>query len=249
MATSIYKNYKPLVIRDNYLFVKGNLKGFQTQGTETGASEIVGANNNPGAWADVPSVIAIAHEFGEAAQLGNIRSVDVEALFNFAGTTTIETGKSIAGIRGAATTAAGTTLGDGTAVEVVSGVEGRFNLQGTNVLTATGVAAAIHGVFDTSGASAVATSGYNSALHLDFGSSSTIATSTTINAASVSNTTACLINSVFKVVANANFLFDLAESTSTGNWIVGTTASTAAGCLKVKVGGATRYIQLFSAEA
>jgi len=246
--STIFQNYKPLVIRDNYLFVKGNLKGFQTEGTETGTSEIVGANNNPGSWADVPAVIAIAHAFGEATQPGNIRSIDVEALLNYQGTTVLATGNSIAGIRGAATVAAGTTLGDGTAVENVFGVEGKFTLQGTNVLTTNGVAAALKGVFDTSGASATATSGYNSALHLDMGASSTISSSTTINAASIVNTTSMKMNAVIKANADANYLFDLNDN-STGHWIVGTTASTAAGTLKVLVGGAVRYIQLYSAEA
>jgi hypothetical protein len=247
--STIYQNYKPLVERDNLLFVRGNTKGFQTEGAETGVAEIVGANNNPGAWSDVPAVIAIAHNFGEATQPGNIRSIDAEALFNFAGTTTIATNASISAIRGCASVASGTTLGNGTAVDMVYGVEGKFVLQGTTNVSATGVAAALKGVFDTSATGATATSGYNAALHLDMGTSSTITTSTVINAASITNTTNLLINSVIKVVANANFLFDLAESTETGNWLVGTTASTAAGCIKVKVNGATRYIQLFSAEA
>ena len=245
---TVFSNYKPLIERDNYLFVKGNTTGFQTEGNPTGASEIVGANNNPGGWADVPAVIAIAHNFGEAAQPGNIHSIDVEALFNFNGTVSLATGKSISSIRGTASVASITTLGDGTAVENVFGVEGRFILQGTNVLTATGIAAGLKGVFDTSGADATVTSGYNSALHLDMGVSSSISTSAFINAATITNTTTCKINAVVKVDADANYLFDLNDN-GTSHWLLGTTASTAAGCIKVNTPSGVRYLQLYSAEA
>ena len=245
---SIYTNYHPLVIRDNYQFVRGNLKGYQTQGGETGTSETVGATNNPGAVADVPSVICISHNFGQATQPGNIRSLDIECLFNYAGTTDITANQSVSAIRGAASIASVTTLGTGSSNEYLYGVQGKFILQGTANLAA-GFGAGLFGQFDSSGASATATAGYLAALHLDMGSTSSITTTTVINAASILNTTQCLINSVFKVIANANYFMDLSESNLTGHWVVGTTASTAAGTLKVKVNGNTRYIQLYSSVA
>lgn len=246
MSTIYKENYKPLVIRDNYLFVKGNLKGYETQGSETGVSEYVGANNNPGALADVPAVIAIAHNFGEATQPGNIRSIDVEVLMNFNGTTNITSGQSIAGIRGCVSVASVTTFtSSGNAY--LYGVQGKAVIQGT-VNTNAGFVSGLFGQCDTSGASCVVTSGYISALQLDMGATSILTSSAYVNAATVLNTTQCLINSVMKVIANATYFMDLSESNLTGNWIV---ASAVGGSqnkkLKCLVGGTAYYIPLNTA--
>lgn len=250
MSNQVYgnQNFRPLHIRDTFLFLRGNVKGFETQGGETGTSAVVGANSNPGGFPDVPCVIGVYSCFGEATQPGNIRSIDVEHLFNFAGTTDITSGQSISAIRGAQTHAETTAFGSGSANEYSYGVQGKINIA-TSVNISAGFAAALFGQLDTSNANAAIVSGYVSALHLDMGATSHLSSSTLLNAQSVTNTTQCLINSVVKVIANATYFMDLSESNLTGHWIVGTTASTAAGTLKVLVNGSVRYIQLYSGVA
>ena len=78
--------WRPLHVRDCFLFERGSTKAF------AGVTTVnlgLGANSNPGAFPDVPAVIAIAHDFGEASQPGNIHSIDVEQLFSFAGSTSV----------------------------------------------------------------------------------------------------------------------------------------------------------------
>lgn len=239
------QNWRPIVVRDNFLFVRGNPAGFETEGGETGINAIAGFNNNPGSFPNVPAVIGVAHAFSAPAQVGNIRTIDSEVLFNCQGTTTITSGQSIAAIRGAVAVALGTTIA---AQGFLYGVQGKAIVQGT-IVGGSAFITALFGQLDTSGASAVVTSGYVSALHLDMGATSILASSAFVNAQTVTNTTQCLINSVLKVIANATYFMDLSESNLTGNWIVGTTGSTAAGTLKVLVNGAVRYIQLFSSVA
>ena len=249
MAKFGNENFKPIHIRDTFLFERGNVKGFATQGGETGTSAVIGPNSNPGAWPDAPCVIGVYTAFGAAAQQGNIRSVDVEQLFNFGATTDITANQSVAAIRGAQSHAEGTAFGSGLANEYSYGVQGKINVA-TTVNIAAGFAAALFGQLDTSSASAAVTSGYVSALHLDMGATSHLTTSAYVNAETITNTCAAFkMNSVLKVIANAAYLFDLSESNLTGNWIVGTTAATAAGTLKVLVNGAVRYIQLYSSES
>lgn len=253
MSNAVFgnQNFRPIHVRDNFLFLKGNVKGFATQGSEEGTSEVVAGNSNPGSFPDVPCVIGIYHCFGEAAQPGNIRSIDVEQLFNYSAITNLPSGQSIAAIRGAVSHAEGTAFGSGLVNEYSYGVQGKQLIQST-INVAAGFVAALFGQLDTSNASAVVTSGYISALHLDMGATSVLSSGSEafVNAETITNTCATLkMNSVIKVIANASYLFDLAESNLTGNWIVGTTGSTAAGTLKVLVNGAVRYIQLFSAVA
>ena len=244
-------NFRPLHIRDNFLFLKGNVKGFATQGGETGANEVVGANSNPGSFPSVPCVIGVYHCFGEAVQPGNIRSVDIEQLFNYGGVFNLPSGQSIAAIRGCQTIASGTTFGSGSVNEYLYGVQGKTYVQGT-LVAAAGFVAALFGQLDTSGANAVVTSGYVSALHLDMGATSALTAGSPafVNAQTITNTTAVAINSVFKVIASATYLFDLVDNAQGGSaWLLGTTASTAAGCIKVHTPAGVRYLQLYSSEA
>lgn len=242
------ENFRPLHVRDALVFLRGNVKGFSTQGGETGTSLVVGPNSNPGSFPDTPCVIGVYSCFGEAAQPGNIRSIDVEHLFNYSVTTNFTSGQSVVAVRGAQTHAEGTAFGSGATASFSYGVQGKINVA-TSVNVASGFVAALFGQMDTSSAAAAVVSGYVSALHLDMGATSHLASSTLINAQTVTNTTQCLINSVFKVIANATYFMDLSESNLTGNWLVGTTGSTAAGTIKVLINGAVRYIQLFSVVA
>ncbi len=61
----------------------------------------------------------------------------------------------------------------------------------------------------------------------------------------ITNTTQATPNAMLYAFGKASFLFDLPSAEGSG-WIVGTSPSTLAGCLKVQVGGATRYIPLYS---
>lgn len=270
--------FRPLHIRDTFQFLRGNVAPFTVVGGETGTAEVTGPNSNPGASPDVPFVIGVYSAMAEAAQPGNIRAVDSELLFNYPGSTAIEvnpTGtdgqpvtpntaaSNIAAIRGAITVAGTYTSPNPTSsfpsksvtttitAGYLYGVQGKINLAGT-MNNGSGFTASLFGQMDTSAATATITSGYVSALHLDMGATSSLSSGSSafINAETITNTCATLkMNSVIKVIANAAYLFDLSESNLTGNWIVGTTASTAAGTLKVLVNGAVRYIQLYSAEA
>jgi hypothetical protein len=229
------------------MFERGNVKGFATQGGETGVNAWVGPNSNPGAFPDTPFVIGVAHCFGEAVQPGNIRSVDIEQLFNFAGTFNLPSGLSIAAIRGCQSIASGTTFGSGSVNEYLYGIQGKTYVQGT-INAAAGFVAALFGQLDTSGASAVVTSGYVSALHLDMGATSALASTSPnfVNAETITNTTAVAVNSALKVIASLQYLFDLTDEGQGGSaWVVTSSGvSTQAQSLKVKVNGTTYYIPL-----
>ncbi len=241
------ETFKPLHIRDNFLFLKGNVKNFATKGGETGVNEVVAGNSNPGSWPDPPCVIGIYHERGEAAQPGLLRDIDVEVLFDFGGTTDITANQYVAGIRSAINIGSATTLGSGSANEYVYGIQGKVVQQGTINLSA-GFCAALFGQYDTSGASAAITSGYAGPLILDFGATSHLSSSAYLNGITMLNTTACQIHSAFLVNIKAAYYADITDATG-NTFTVGTTAATAAGTLKVLVNGATRYIQLYSSES
>ena len=274
-------NWRPLHVRDTFLFERGNVAPFSVIGSETGTASVIGPNSNPGGSPDVPFVIGVYSALSEAAQPGNIRAIDSELLFNYPGSTAIEvnpTGidgqptspnqntnpNSVAAVRGAITIGGLYTSPNPsspsfpsktTATTITAGflygVQGKVNLAGI-INNASDFTAGLFGQLDTSAATAVVTSGYVSALHLDMGATSSLSSGSEafVNAETITNTCATLkMNSVLKIIANANYLFDLAESNLTGNWIVGTTGSTAAGTLKVLVNGAVRYIQLYSSVA
>ena len=239
------EGFRPLHVRDTLMFERGNVKGFATQGGETGVSAPIGPNSNPGGFPDVPFVIGVYSAFGEATQPGNIRVVDVENLFNFAGTVQITSGQSIASVRGGASIAVGTTIASG---GFIYGVQGKVIVQGT-INSGSAFCAALFGQFDTSGASATLTSGYNAALVLDMGATSHLASSTVLDGEVILNTTACLMNSAIRVVANATQLFDITDLNGGGPHFANTSAAlptTSGGQLKVLVNGVVRYIPLYS---
>src|ERR1035437_1779785 len=164
--------WNPLAIRNNYLFVRGNVAGFETQGGEKGVNSIVGPNHNPGGYPDSPAVIAVAIGFGAAAQPGNIRAIDSELLLNFAGSTTVTAGQNLAAIRGCISIAAPTTL---IGSSYLFGSQGKIIVQGT--LANTGgngiIAAGVLGQLDIS--SVVAISSPLTAGWFDVGASASAA--------------------------------------------------------------------------
>ena len=84
----------------------------------------------------------------------------------------------------------------------------------------------------------------------DFGATSIMTTDANANMIAVLNTTNCIINSALFFYGNAAYAMDLTDAAYGGaHFVVGTTASTAAGCLKVHINGNVRYLQLYSAEA
>ena len=245
MAKFGNENWKPLHVRDSFLFVKGSVKGFETQGSEEGVNAIAGPNSNPGSWPDGPATIAIAQGFGAAAQQGNIRAIDVEELFNFAGSTSVTAGQSVVGVRGCISVAAPTTILAG----FLYGVQGKVVIQGT-VNVGSNFVTGLFGQLDTSAAGAVVTSGYVSALHLDMGATSIIASSAFINALTITNTTACLINSAFKFIGNATNLFDVTDLAAGGAHFYHNSGSGLGSIgtdyLVILVDGAVRHLALYT---
>jgi len=213
MAYNKFSNdaFKPIHVRDTFLFLRGNVSGFATQGGETGTSELIGANSNPGASPDVPCVIGVYACHGAASQPGPIRSIDSEVLFNYGG---VVTGSplttSVAAICGAINVASVTTLGAGVEGPFTYGVQGKAVIQGTMNI-GSGFCSGLFAQLDTSGASAAITSGYVAPLIIDFGATSNLASSAYLNGQVVLNTTNCIINAAVKVVANASYLFDVTD--------------------------------------
>lgn len=165
----------------------------------------------------------------------------IDAELEISSATTSVSG-SVVGVRGNVTQDASGTLGSGS---FVYGVQGKWTAKGT-LSTGSGFTAGLFGQLDFSAVTAVNAS-YVSALHLDMGATSALSSSAYINAQTVTNTTQCLMNAVLKVIANASYFMDLAESNLTGHWIVGLTAgANAAKSLKILVGGSTYYIPLSS---
>jgi hypothetical protein len=178
---------------------------------------------------------------GSTAAQSTLRATSSALTLAYAGNTAV-TG-SVASLRGNTTIAAATTLSSGFAY----GTQGKVSIAGA--LTTPNYVAALLGQLDTSAAGSLGTTPL-SAIWGDMGASSTAATATGADILKLTNTTNTAINSAIYVNANATFFADITDIGYGGvHFVVGTTASTAAGCLKVKVGGATRYIQLYSAEA
>ena len=170
------------------------------------------------------------------------RNVDSEVEIT-AATTSIN--GSLAGVRGNVTHDAAGTLGSGS---FVYGVQGKVTEKGT-LNTGSGFVAGVFAQLDMSAMTAM-TSGYFSGLHVDMGATSTIVSSSSINAITVTNTTNCIMNAAMKVIVNAAYLFDLSDVAFGGaHFLVDTTATTAAGCIKVLAGGSVRYLQLYSSAS
>lgn len=247
MAKFGNENWKPLHVRDSFLFVKGSVKGFETQGSEEGVNAIAGPNSNPGSWPDGPATIAIAQGFGAAAQQGNIRAIDVEELFNFAGSTAITAGKSVVGVRGCISIAAPTTI----TVGYLYGVQGKVVVQGTLATTGGEYSAGVQGQVDLS--VAVGITSPLSALWLDMGataSAAIIAAPTKVNAVVITNTTAAVINALFQATANASYLFDVTDLSAGGAHFYHNSGSGLGSIgtdyLTVLVNGAIRHLALYA---
>jgi hypothetical protein len=192
--------------------------------------------------ADSGTVPALSSTLSAAAQ-PTLRLVDSEPTLGYAGSTAI-TG-SVAAVRGNATLGASTTISSG----FVYGEQGKLTLKGT-LANGSGFNAGLFGQVDTSASTFVHTSGYLAPIMGDFGATSIMSTDANANMVSLLNTTSCLINSALLFIGNASYAFDLTDLGAGGaHFIVGTTGSTASGCLKVKINGVAKYIQLFTTVA
>lgn len=169
------------------------------------------------------------------------RAVNSGVTLGYAGSTAV-TG-SVVSVRGNTTIAAATTLSNG----FVYGTQGKVTIAGA--LTTPNYVAALIGQLDTSAAGSLGTTPL-SAIWGDMGATSTAATATGADILKLTNTTSTIINSAIKVVANASYALDITDLAYGGaHFVVGTTASTASGCLKVLINGVAKYIQLFTSEA
>ena len=238
-------NFRPLHVRDVLLFERGNVKGFATQGGETGVNSPIGANSNPGAYPDTPFVIGVYSCFGEATQPGNLRAIDSELLFHFAGETTI--GGSIAAIRGGACVASGCEL---SGTSFLYGVQGKLIIQG-ELDTSAGWQTAVFGQLDFSSATATLTSQNLSAGWFDMGASAgALATNGTgVDVLRLTNSTALIVNSLVYASGIATYFAQISDVDGTHFAKTAGTPTTSAGQLKVLVNGVVRYIQLFSTTA
>ena len=192
--------------------------------------------------ADGGAVPAVSPTLAVASQ-PTLRAFDSEPSLSYAGSTTVASSGSVVAVRGNTTIGASTTVAGG----FVYGVQGKVTDKG--VLTTANYVAALLGQLDTSAAGSLGTTPL-AAIWGDMGASSTAASATGADILKLTNTTNTAINSAIYVNANATFFADITDIGYGGvHFVIGTTAATAAGCLKIKVGGATRYIQLYSAES
>lgn len=149
---------------------------------------------------------------------------------------------SLVAVRGNLTIKAGTTV---TGASYLYGTQGKLTIQGHHTGSAE-VSCGLQGQLDLSAAQAVTAP--IAAIWADCGASVGTATGANIDGVVIYNTIAGLtINSAIRIYAYSTYLFDLTDAGN--NWVVGTTAATAAGALKFKLGGATRYLQIFSTES
>ena|ERR1017187_2991454 len=162
---------------------------------------------------------------------------------NYAGSISVAGAGLLVALRGDSVVANGTTFASG----FLYGAEGKVYVQGT--LSTANYVAGLVGQVDTSAAQALGTTPL-AAIWGDMGATSTAVTATGADILKLTNTTNTIINSAIMVAANATYLIDISDLAYGGaHFVVGTTASTAAGCLKVHVNGNVRYLQLYSAEA
>ena len=156
---------------------------------------------------------------------------------NYAGSVT--PASNLVGVRGEAHIASGTTL----AANYVYGTEGKLFVPG--VLAGTAWAAGLVGQLDLSTATLTSAS-HVTPIWSDAGATAPSGSCTFADSLVLTNTTAATFNSLIYGYSKAAFAFDLTDNG--GGFIVGTTASTPSGCLKVKINGATKYIQLYTTE-
>jgi len=261
-ATNKFGNgkFRPLHVRDTFMFERGNVAGFATVGGETGVNAPIGPNSNPGAPPDVPFVIGVYSAFGDSSlsgggvgknQAGNIRAIDSELLFN-SGTVTnaasvsITAGQSITAIRGAINIAQYTSVIQG----YLYGVQGKFVLQGTLATTGGEYSAALVGQLDLSQAAGVTSA--LSALWLDAGataSAAIIATPGNVSMINMTNTTSALITAALSFVGNAAYAFSLSDLAYGGPHFIITAAvgGSQTTKLKVLINGVAFYIPLYTA--
>ena len=171
------------------------------------------------------------------------RVLDGELTLNYAGSTTVA--GSVASVRGNTTIGSGTTI---TGASYIYGTQGKLTVKGTHSGSAE-VSCGLLGQLDLS--AAVGMTAPVAAIWGDCGATmSSGVTASDIDIAVLYNTTTKLIHSCLRIYADASYLFDITDASYGGaHFVVGTTASTAAGCLKVFVNGAIRYLQLYSGEA
>lgn len=256
-------NWRPLKVRDTLQFVRGNVSGFAHEGSEVNTANVAGPNSTPGGSPDVPFVIGVFSAFSEAAQPGNIRAIDSELLFNYAGSTFVAVNPtgidgqptsanqntspaSIAAVRGAVTvggTYTGSTGGTAgvdpsrvTATTITGGF--LYGVQGKLI---------IRGTIDTTNgevqaavvaqldtSAATLTAGTIAALWIDGGSTSNL-TSAQFDMIFMSNTTLTNAGAVINFAGNAADLFVL----NTQNAVAGsflrptTTVSTQVGSMAI----------------
>ena len=157
---------------------------------------------------------------------------------NYAGT--INPVSNLIGVRGEAHIASGTTL----ASNYVYGTQGKLIVPG--ILVGSAWAAGLVGQLDISAATLTSAS-HITPIWSDAGATGPLASVAFADSLVLTNTTATTFNSLIYGYSKAAFAFDLTDNG--GGFIVGTTAATASGCLKVKINGATKYIQLYTSES
>ena len=262
MSTNKFKSInKPLHVRDTFMFERGNVAGFETVGGETGVNGPIGPNSNPGGTPDVPFVIGVYSSFGDSSlsasgaglnQIGNIRLIDSETLFNAgtatnAATVTIDSATSIVAVRGAHTIGPYTTFGGG----FLYGLQGKAIVRGTISAPQDVAVSAVQGQLDLS--AAVGITGKVAALWLDAGATFSAAIISSgeanVDLAVLTNTApGTAINSVFRVAANATYLFDISNASYSPFWFAGA-PTTLDGGIAINTPAGVRYIATYATHA
>jgi hypothetical protein len=143
---------------------------------------------------------------------------------------------SFAGIRGAVTLSSGKSISDG----YIYGVQGKAVLDGATLAVGSDHICGLYG--QLSATSATFTSGHIAAV---IGSIQGVPTSSNVDLFYGESVTGNVINAMFKAICKSDFVFDLESNVHTQMGTAGA-ATTAAGWLKIKVEGVTRYINLWS---
>jgi len=255
-GNSIFSNqsWRPMHVRDNFLFLRGDINQFNNATTkETTVNLGLGPNSNPGSFPDVPAVIAVAHAFGEAAQPGNIHTVDVEQIFAFAGSTTVAANgngpgtTTIAAVRGAVTIAAANTFAGG----FLYPVHGKISVQGT--LNSANFLGAVCGQLDLSSAVAFGASAVNlAAIVGDMGATFSAGAITSASQLQIMLLTAtapgATIGSVIHAEASATYLLDISNATYPSGWASTGTVGAQTGRIKIKTPAGDAYIAVYAAS-
>ena len=184
-----------------------------------------------------------AVETVDAAATGTVRCIYGKIGPSYAGAMT---SGNLVGVRGEVNVPATTTSTTG---GFLYGAQGKF-ICATTLNNGSGFNAGLFGQLDVSSATFAHTSGYLAPIIADFSTAAILATDALADMIVLLNTSQCLINSIIKTEAKANFFVDLNDLGQGAYLDAGSGASSSCdGHIKVKCNGATHYIRLYASAS